>query len=125
MAADRRPNPLVALGVPQSEIDKAIRTSAEAKAEKARVGKEMAAHAKSISPVDHGDYGAAWKVQQGKGRDDDTKVINDNFKAHWIEDGTGAPARHRSSPSRPAPPSRSAAPPPMSSTGPTDDRRAA
>lgn len=89
MAADRRPNPLVALGVPQSEIDKAIRTSAQAKAEKVRVGKEMAAHAKSISPVDHGDYGAAWKVQQGKGRDDDTKVVNDNFKAHWIEDGTG------------------------------------
>lgn len=89
MAKDHKANPLVALGVPQSEIDEAIRNSADAKAEKLRVGKLMAGHAKSISPVDHGDYGAAWKVKQAKGRDDDTRVVNDNFKAHWIEDGTG------------------------------------
>lgn len=89
MAKDLKANPLVALGVPQSDIDKALHASADVKAEKLRVGKEMVTHAKSISPVDHGDYGAAWKVKQGKGRNDDTKVVNDNFKAHWIEDGTG------------------------------------
>lgn len=89
MAKGRQANPLVALGVPQSAIDEEIRKSAEAKAEKKRVGALMAAHAKSISPVDHGDYGAAWKVKQGKGADGDITVSNDNFKAHWIEDGTG------------------------------------
>ncbi|ANN98200.1 hypothetical protein [Mycobacteroides abscessus] len=89
MAKDRTPNPLVALGVPQSAIDEELRKSSEVKAEKKRVGALMAAHAKSISPVDHGDYGAAWKVKQGKGADAETMVSNDNFKAHWIEDGTG------------------------------------
>lgn len=89
MANGRQSNPLVALGVPQSAIDEEIRKSADVKAEKKRVGGLMAAHAKSISPVDHGDYGAAWKVKQGKGDDGDTIVSNDNFKAHWIEDGTG------------------------------------
>lgn len=89
MAKDRTPNPLVALGVPQSAIDEEIGNSAAVKAEKKRVGALMAAHAKSISPADHGDYGAAWKVKQGKGTDDETVVSNDNFKAHWIEDGTG------------------------------------
>lgn len=89
MAKGREPNPLVALGVPQSVIDEEIRKSAEVKAEKKRVGGLMAAHAKSISPVDHGDYAAAWKVEQRKGTDADTFVTNDNFKAHWIEDGTG------------------------------------
>jgi hypothetical protein len=88
-ANGRQPNPLVALGVRQSAIDEQIRTSGAVKAEKKRIAALMAAHAKSISPVDHGDYGAAWKVQQGKGADDQTLVSNDNFKAHWIEDGTG------------------------------------
>lgn len=89
MANGRQSNPLVALGVPQAAIDEEIRKSADVKAEKKRVGGLMAAHAKSISPVDHGDYGAAWTVKQGKGDDGETVVSNDNFKAHWIEDGTG------------------------------------
>lgn len=79
-------NPLVALGVPQAEIEAAIRNSAAVRAEKKAVAKRMAAHAKSISPVDHGDYAAAWDVEDKRG---DVKVVNDNFKAHWIEDGTG------------------------------------
>lgn len=82
-------NALVALGVPQSAIDAEIRKSAEVKAEKKRVAQQMVAYAKSISPVDEGDYAKDWKVEQGKGFDDETRVANDNFKAHWIEDGTG------------------------------------
>lgn len=80
-------NPLVALGVPQSVIESAIRDSAEVKAEKRIVARQMVGWAKSISPVDHGDYAADWKVVEG--RRGDVRIVNDNFKAHWIEDGTG------------------------------------
>lgn len=80
-------NPLEALGVPAAAIESAIRDSAEVQAEKRAVAKKMVAHAKSISPVDHGDYAAAWEVDEG--RRGDVRIVNDNFKAHWIEDGTG------------------------------------
>lgn len=79
-------NPLVALGVPEAEIEAALHNSAEARAEKRSVAKKMTAHAKSISPVDHGDYAAAWEVEDKGG---EVRAVNDNFKAHWIEDGTG------------------------------------
>lgn len=82
-----KPNPLVALGVPQAAIDAEIMGSAAVRAEKKAVAKKMAAHAKSISPRDHGDYAVAWGVKDNKRGD--VKVVNDNFKAHWIEDGTG------------------------------------
>lgn len=80
-------NPLVALGVPQSVIEAAIRDSAEVRVEKRAVAKQMAAHAKSISPTDQGDYAAAWHVDED--RRGNVRVVNDDFKAHWIEDGTG------------------------------------
>ncbi len=79
-------NPLVALGVPEAAIEAAIRESAAVQAEKRAVAKKMAEHAKSISPVDHGDYAADWKVEDRRGG---VRIINNNFKAHWIEDGTG------------------------------------
>ncbi|MDH6199186.1 hypothetical protein M2272_005854 [Mycobacterium frederiksbergense] len=82
-------NALVALGVSQAALDEELRDSVAVKAEKKRVAMQMAGWAKSISPVDHGDYAAAWKVEQGKGADDRTRIVNDNFKANWIEDGTG------------------------------------
>ncbi len=80
-------NPLVALGVPESEIEAAIQNAAEVKAEKKAVAKKMVEHAKSISPVDEGEYAAAWRSYET--RRGDVRVINDDFKAHWIEDGTG------------------------------------
>ncbi|MEB3021310.1 HK97 gp10 family phage protein [[Mycobacterium] crassicus] len=80
-------NPLVALGVPQSEIEDAIQNAAEAKAAKRDLAKKMVAHAKGESPVDHGDYAAAWYVDED--RRGNVRIVNDNFKAHWIEDGTG------------------------------------
>ncbi|MGV0785112.1 HK97 gp10 family phage protein [Mycolicibacterium sp. XJ775] len=86
-------NALNSLGIPQSEIEKAIRESAEVKAEKKRVAQQLATHAKSISPVDHGDYAAAWKPEQK--RNGETRAINRNYKAHWIEYGTGAPGPTR------------------------------
>lgn len=85
----KKRNALVELGVPQAAIDEELRKSAAVKAEKKRVAQQMADYAKSISPVDHGDYAKDWKVDQGKGFDAETRVVNENFKAHWIEDGTG------------------------------------
>lgn len=85
-------NALNALGIPQAELEKAIRESAEVQAEKKRVAQQLANHAKSISPVDHGDYAAAWKAEQRNG---ETRAINRNYKAHWIEYGTGAPGPTR------------------------------
>lgn len=80
-------NPLVALGVPESVIESAIRDSADVRAEKRIVAKQMVGSAKAISPVDEGDYGAAWRVDED--RRGNVQIVNDNFKANWIEDGTG------------------------------------
>lgn len=82
-------NALNALGIPQAELEKAIRESAEVQAEKKKLAQQLANHAKSISPVDEGKYAAAWKVEQK--RNGETRAINRNYKAHWIEYGTGAP----------------------------------
>ena len=84
-----RRNALVELGVPQAALDRELRESAAVKAEKKREAMKMAGWAKSISPVDHADYAKEWKVEQGKGIDGETRVVNNDFKAHWIEDGTG------------------------------------
>lgn len=81
-------NPLAELGVSDEEIAAAIRSSAAVKAERKRVANQMRDYAKQISPVGHGDYAAAWKVDVTRGPDGDVAVVNRNFKAHFIEDGT-------------------------------------
>lgn len=81
-------------GVSIEEIEAAIRESAAVKAEKKRVAKEMAAHAKSISPVEHGDYAAAWKAETPRGPNGDPRVVNRSYKAHFVEDGTPTIKEH-------------------------------
>lgn len=85
-----RRNALTGLGISDAELQKAIRESAAVRAEKKRVAQQLANHAKSISPVDEGDYAAAWKAEQNS-ETGETQAINRNYKAHWIEYGTGAP----------------------------------
>lgn len=82
-------NALIALGISQADLERELRTNATVKAEKKRVAQELVDHAKSISPVDEGEYAAGWHVEQGRGADGDTKAINRHWNAHMIEYGTG------------------------------------
>ena len=84
-------NPLSDYGITDDELLKAIAESAEVDAGLNRfMTEEVVPYAKSVSPVDHGDFAAAWKVTK-KARGGKGEVGNKNFKAHWIETGTGEP----------------------------------
>ncbi|OBK09007.1 hypothetical protein A5746_00820 [Mycolicibacterium conceptionense] len=89
MARKSRNNALVALGISADDLERELKTNAAVKAEKKRVAQELVDHAKSISPVDEGDYAAGWHVEQGRGAEGETKAINRHWKAHMIEYGTG------------------------------------
>lgn len=76
------------LGISEDEVIEELHRSAAVKAERVSTAKQMVSHAKSISPVRTGRYAASWKVSSGKGPDGDVSVVNRNFEAHFIEDGT-------------------------------------
>ena len=84
-----RRNPLVDLGISQADLERELKTNAAVKAEKKRVAQQLVDHARAISPVDDGDYAAGWHVEQGKGIDGETRAVNDHWRAHMIEYGTG------------------------------------
>lgn len=79
------------------EIEDAIRRDSR---ERARIdggvqelAEDVRDSARLKSPVDHGDYAAAWEVTRLRRVDGlpARRVQNRNFKAHWIEYGTGDP----------------------------------
>jgi hypothetical protein len=70
----------------QARDDAELRRTAIAARDDARDG----------SPVDTGNYAAAWQIEKGPHVDPGTglrswRVINRDFKARWIEYGTGEP----------------------------------
>lgn len=82
----------------QAEIEAAIRKSASAQAE-IRAGTELeaekvAATARDLAPVGEGDYRDSIHVEKGFSTTDDgmpvKRVISRDWKAHFIEYGTGA-----------------------------------
>lgn len=84
-------NPFDRFGVSDSEVAKAIRESAEVDAGLNEFMKTQGVpKGRSLSPVDEGRYAASWKIikkaKKGRGTFGPT-----DFKAHWIEFGTGAP----------------------------------
>ena len=77
-------------GISDAELAAAIAADGQVNAAiNERMVKEIVPYAKSISPVDDGDYAAGWhvvkKAQRGKG-----VVGNKHWKAHMIEFGTKA-----------------------------------
>ncbi len=84
-------NPLEKLGISDDELAEAIARDADvnARLNEFMTG-EVVPYWKSVSPVRTGKYAASVKVLKkakgGKGR-----VGATDFKAHWIEFGTGAP----------------------------------
>lgn len=84
-------NPFAKFGVSDSEVAKALRESAEVDAGLNEFMKnEIVPYGRSISPVDSGKYAASWKIikKAKKGRG---VVGPTDFKAHWVEFGTGSP----------------------------------
>lgn len=80
-------------GVSDKELADAIASSAEVDAGLNEfMAKEVVPYWKSVSPVRSGKYAASVKVvkkaRRGKG-----KVGATDFKAHWIEFGTGEPGK--------------------------------
>ena len=78
------------LGISDKELLDAIAADGKINAALNDEMKEIVDYWKSVSPVDTGRYAASVKVikkaKRGKG-----KVGATDFKAHWIEFGTGAP----------------------------------
>lgn len=77
----------------RDEIERQIRRAAEVRQAADRVADEAVVYAKSIAPVDTGDYAASIGKRKlppvnGMPR---RRVIATDFKAHWIEYGTGEP----------------------------------
>ncbi len=70
-----------------------IADAAEVRAESRAVAEEVKVTAVSLSPVDTGEYAGAWHVEKQLRQTDQGlpayRVTNDDYKAHWIEYGTG------------------------------------
>jgi len=91
-------NPLIRLGISDAELAAAIAADAAVNsALNEHMKNDVVPYAKDISPVDEGDYAAAWEVVQtarrGKG-----VVGNTHWRAHMIEFGTKADAPGSKSP---------------------------
>lgn len=83
-------NPLIRLGISDAELAAAIAADGDINAAvNDYMATEVVPYAKDISPVDQGDYAAAWEVvkkaRRGKG-----VVGNNHWRAHMIEFGTKA-----------------------------------
>lgn len=84
-------NPFSRFGVSDSEIAKALRESAEVDATlNEKMENEIVPYGRNASRVDEGRYAASWKVIK-KAKNGRGVVGPTDFKAHWIEFGTGAP----------------------------------
>ena len=85
------PNPFSKFGISDDELKKAITESAEVDAGLNRfMADEVVPYWREQTPVDEGRAAASIKVTQ-KARGGRGVVKMTNFKAHWIEFGTGAP----------------------------------
>ncbi|MCV7434816.1 HK97 gp10 family phage protein [Mycolicibacterium bacteremicum] len=90
-------NPFDKFGISDAELKKAISESAEVDAELNRFMKdEVVPYWKSVSPVDEGRYAASIKVTK-KAKGGKGEVGATNYKAHWIEFGTGDPGPTKAS----------------------------
>lgn len=78
----------------EEEIRLKIRAQAELKADTRVEAEKVLEHAKKESPVETGAYAAAWHIEERPDTPEGLpalKVINRNWKAHFIEFGTGEP----------------------------------
>lgn len=84
------PNPFDRFGISDAELEKYIRESAEVDSGiNDFMANEVIPYAKSVSPVEDGQYAASWavmkKAKQGKG------VVGPKaWYAHFVEFGTGS-----------------------------------
>jgi hypothetical protein len=80
-------NSLRDVGISDDDLNRAIESSAQVRAEKIKKAKEVAAFAKSIAPKDTGKYAAGIEVQKTKtGK---IRVVATAWYSHLIEYGTG------------------------------------
>lgn len=80
-------------GLSDAELQKQISESVEVDAGLDKfMAEEVVPYWKSVSPVRSGKYAASVKVVK-KARGGKGKVAATDFKAHWIEFGTGEPGK--------------------------------
>ncbi len=78
-------------GISDADIMRAIAQSAEVDSGvNDFMENQVVPYGRSISPVDEGRYVASWRVQK-KAKGGQGVVGPADFKAHWIEFGTGEP----------------------------------
>jgi hypothetical protein len=86
-------NPFGRFGMSDSDFERAIAEAAEVDAGLNEfMNREVVPYWRSQAPVDSGAYAASIKVVQ-KGRRGKGKVRATDFKAAWIEFGTGEPGK--------------------------------
>lgn len=86
-------NPLRDLGVSDADLTAAIEKSAEVKVEQRRVAKEMVAYAKSIAPVETGEYAA--KIKSGESKKTGRVWVGATARhSHLVEYGTDTTPEH-------------------------------
>lgn len=91
-------NPLINYGVSDADLAAAIANDASVDAQvNDAMANEIVPYAKEISPVDEGDYAAAWEVIE-KARGGKGVVGNRHWRAHMIEMGTNADPADSKSP---------------------------
>ena len=84
-------NPFERFGISDSELAKHVRESAEVDAAiNDFMANEVIPYGRSVSPVDEGRYAASWKIIK-KAKNGRGLVGPTDYKAHWIEFGTGSP----------------------------------
>jgi len=88
-------NPFSKIGLTDAEFREALANAAEVDAGLQQfMAKEVVPYWRSIAPVDEGEYAASIKVAR-KARRGKGKVRATDYKAAWIEFGTGAPGPTR------------------------------
>lgn len=78
----------------EDEIRRKIRAEAELRADTRVQAEKVLEHAKRESPVESGAYAAAWHIEDRPPTPEGLpalSVINRNWKAHFVEFGTGEP----------------------------------
>lgn len=84
-------NPFAHLGVTDAELAEQLRESGEIDAALDDfMENEVVPYWRSVSPVESGRYAASVKVLK-KARNGEGVVGSRDFKAHWVEFGTGEP----------------------------------
>lgn len=84
------PNPLRDLGISDADLQREIESSAQVQVAKVKRAEEVAAFAKSIAPLDTGEYAAGIEVRKTKtGK---VRVVATAWYSHFIEYGTGPDA---------------------------------